>query len=206
MTVEQLVVPRVDEREWVRQQEELAFLFAKSLRMSRWQYVDALPQFTPQPAEYRGRFDNLVLVQPPQPEKGLSLREILDIAGFSYTPEVLKMEDWKGDKRGFRSPTVVYATWVDDGIGSLNVAPELVRNNLVEDERGGTSLDGVFLYVADRGVLRRQYLDLPGSDVGSDYVPCLYLRDAGPQLCCHWVDDADPDDGSVVAGRKFVTR
>lgn len=206
MAIEQLITPRVDEREWVRLQEELAYLFAKSLRMPRWQYVDNLPIYTPQPVEYRDRFDTLVLIQPPQPEKGLPFKKILDILGLSCDPEVLKMEDWQGDRGKFRTPAIAYATWLEDGSRNVNVKPAVVRENLSADERGGTGFDGVFLYVADRGVLRRHYLDLPGSQVGAGNAPCLGLWGDGPEFNYGWVGYAGPSYGSVVAGRKIVTK
>lgn len=206
MATEQLVTSRVDEREWVRLQEELAYAFAKPLKMSRWQYLDTLPNYTLQPEEYRGRFDILVLLQPPKPEKGLSLKKIFDIVGLSCSSEVLKMRDWQGDKGGFKTPDIPYASYLEDGARNLNIAPSVVRENLAEDARGGTGLDGVFLYFADRGVLRRHYLNLPGSQVGSDGAPYLYLWSGEPRFGCHWVDDASPRCGSVVAGRKIVTR
>lgn len=75
MATEQLTAPRVDEREWVKQSEDLAYYFAGSLKMSRWQYLDTLPVYVHQPAEYQERFNTLVLVQPPQPEKRTFLKE-----------------------------------------------------------------------------------------------------------------------------------
>lgn len=213
MITEQLVVSRVDEREWIRQSEDLAYYFAKPLEMSRRQYLDTLPNFTPKPAKYAVRSDTaepkdtLVLVQPPQPEKGLPLTRILDIVGLSYfNPEVLKMEDWQDDKRGFKTPSVPYATWLEDGTRNLKVSPQAVRENLLDDERGGTGIDGVFLYVTDRGTLRRHYINLPGSQVGSDGVPDLLLCFGGPGFDRGWVGRVDLNCGSVVAGRKIVTR
>lgn len=206
MQVEQLTTPRVDEREWVRLQEELAHLFKGQLKMSRWQYVDTLPQYTPQPTEYQGRFDSVVLVQPPVPDKGLSLQRILEIVGLPYNQNVLKMTDWLDGKGKFRTPAVPYATWLDDGSRHLGVSPADVRKNLAEGERAGTGLDGTFLYVADRGVVRRHYLDLPGSKVSSGSAPYLGLWDGGPGLGCRWVGDVCPGYGSVVAGEKIVTK
>lgn len=164
--------------------------------------MDTTPNYTLQPEKYRGVYDNVVLVQPPTPN--LSFKRILEITGLSYSSEVLKMEDWENDNGKFKTPSVVYATWVDDGGNNLDTAPSVVRANLSEDARGGTGLDGVFLYVADRGVIRRHYLDLPGSQVGSGRAPYLFLWDDGPRLSCRWVSDAYPRFGSVVAGRKIA--
>lgn len=205
MIGEQLnVQSRVGERDWVKQAEDLAYYFARPLNMSRWQYLDTLPEYTPQPAEYQGKFDTLVLVQPPKPE--LPLKRILDIVRLHYNPNVLKMEDWKGDRGGFKTPDVPYATWLDDGTKRLNIKPSVAREGLLEDERAGTGLDGIFLWLSDRGVVRRHFLDLSGSEVDFSYTPYLFLWFIGPNLDYDWAGDANSNFGSVVAGRKIVTR
>lgn len=203
MAREQLSVqPKIDEREWVRQSEDLAYYFAKPLKMSRWQYLDTLPEYTQQPKEYQGRFDTLVLVQPPTAE--VPLKKILDIVKLSHNPDVLKMEDWKGDREGFKTPNVPYATWLDDGSKRINFKPSQIREGLLEDERAGTGLDGIFLWLSDRGVVRRHFLDLPGSQVDFGYTPYIFLWFVGPTLDYDWVGDAAPRFGSVVAGRNIV--
>lgn len=205
MLGEQLgVQSRVAERDWVKQAEDLAYYFARPLKMSRWQYLDTLPEYTPQPKEYQGRFDTLVLVQPPKPE--FPLKKMLDIVRLHYNPDVLKMEDWKSDKDGFRTPDVPYATWLDDGTKRLNIKPSVVREGLLEDERAGTGLDGIFLWLSDRGVVRRHFLDLPGSQVDFSYTPYLFLWFIGPNLDYDWAGDTNSNFGAVVAGRKIVTR
>ena len=196
--------PRVDERDWVKQSEDLAYYFAQPLKMSRWQYLDTLPEYTPQPEEYQGRFDTLVIVQPPKPE--LPLKKILDIVRLHYNPDVLKMEDWKGDREEFRTPDVPYATWLDDGSKKINIKPLQVREGLLDDERAGTGLDGIFLWLSDRGVVRRHFLDLPGSQVNFRYTPYIFLWFIGPNLDYDWAGYANSRFGSVVAGRKIVTR
>lgn len=208
-----VIQPRLDhEREWVRQSEELAFLFAKTLGKTRWEYVDkVLPSYTPQKDSYRGQFDSLVLVALPQPN--LPLKRILQIVGIdNYNPDVLKeMNDWTGHKGKFKTPTNVYsyATYVEDEVKRserLGIAPIVIRDGLTSGQRAGTALDGVFLYVADRGLLRRQYLDLPGSEVGSDFAPYLSLWHGGPRFHLHRVVDTYPFYASVVAGDEVITR
>lgn len=201
--IEQLSAPRVDEREWVRLQEELAYLFAKILGQSRWQYLDTLPIYTPQPVEYQG-YDNLVLVQPPQPERGLSLEQILDRVGLSYSRGVLKMRDWRYDKGRFETPVVPYATWLEDGERNLEVALTDVRASLPKNARGGTGLEGIFLYAADRGILRRHFPECPGSAVGPFYAPSLCLEGDRPKFDSRYFSWASPNYGAVVAGRKIV--
>lgn len=210
--------PRLDhEREWVRLSEELAFLFAKPLGKTRWEYLDqCLPACTPQLDAYRGAFDRLVLVQLPLPEQNLPLKRILEIVGISdYNTDVLKMEDWKGHKGKFKTPVPgsawSYATYVEDEerrgqSDRLGVAPLVVRENLTAAARGGTGLDGIFLYVSDRGTLRRHYFDLPGSECGSGYAPCLGLWGAGPRLRLDRVDGAGSRCASVVAGDEVEIR
>lgn len=116
------------------------------------------------------------------------------------------MKDWQGDRGRFRTPNIPYATYLEDGTRNLGVKQSIVRENLLEDERGGTGLDGIFLWVSDRGVLRRHYLDLPGSEVGSGSAPYVGLWFDEPRLYYGWIGDAYPDSGSVVAGDKVITR
>lgn len=55
------VKPDLD-KEWAEQADRLAYLFSKKLGKSRQQYIDRLPQLTPQPEAYAGRFDIPILV------------------------------------------------------------------------------------------------------------------------------------------------
>lgn len=207
-----VIKPRLShERDWTRQSEDLAYHFAKPLGKTRWQYLDeCLPQYTPQQDSYRGEFDRLVLVQLPQPK--LPLKRILEIVGINdYNPDVLKMNDWTGHKGKFKTPhnAYSYATYVEDEekrSERLGTPPLIVRENLVAGQRVGTGLDGVFIYVSDRGVLTRHYLDLPGSEVGAGRAPFLLLWDDGPRLDLRRVGNGGPDCASVVAGDDVVIR
>ena len=200
--VQQTALNIVHERSYARQAEDLAYYFAGELKMSRWQYLDTLPVFTPQPENYQGRFDILLLVQTPQPK--LPLQRILDIVGLQYNPDVLTARDWAGSR--FVTPEKAYLTYVEDGTGNLDTKPNIVRQNLSADERAGTLLDGTFLHVSDRGLVTRHYLDLPGSQVASGCVPYLCLWNGGPRFGCGWDGYAPPNSGSVVAGDKVVTK
>lgn len=214
------VLPRLDHgRDWARQAEDLAYYFAKPLRQSRWQYLDTvLPPFTSQSDSYRGLYDRLVLVQLPQAD--LPLKTILDIVGINdYNPDVLRLRDWSRHKGKFKTPASAwsYATYVEDEdkrAERLGVAPAVTRENLTEGQRVVTHLDGIFLYVSDRGALTRHNFNLPGSEpdpnkgakVGSDYAPALDLGDDGPDLGLGHVGGALSRYASVVAGDKIVTR
>lgn len=213
MVEEQLIASRVGEREWGRQAEDLAYYFARPLGKTRWEYLDqCLPRHTTQPDSCRGKFDRLVLVQLPQPN--LLLERILKIVGINnYNPDVLNMRDWAGHRGNFRTPVPgsawSYAAYVEEEKKRgerLGIAPAVVRENLTMGQRVGTGLDGVFLYVSDRGALTRYYFDLPGSEVGSDYAPFLNLWRGGPGLGLGGVDDAGPGYASVVAGDEVVIR
>lgn len=201
------------ERKWVRQAEDLAYYFAKPLGKTRWQYLDeCLPPYTTQPDSCRGNLDRLVLVQLPQPK--LPLKRILEIVGINdYDPGVLKMRDWRGHKGKFRTPVPgsawSYATYVEEEEERrkrIGVAPAVVRENLTMGQRVGTGLDGVFLYVSDRGALTRHYFDLLGSEFGSDFAPSLILWHGGPRLDLGRGGHALPRCASVVAGDEVITR
>lgn len=193
------------DKEWERQTDTLAYLFANELGQSRDEYIARIPRFTSQPS---GRLNIPVLVQTPTAK--LTLARMLDIAGIVYYGNLDMLKDWVGDPRNFRTPACSYATWLDDGNRNLDRSVQDVRDGLDVGERGGTVLDGVALYLKDRDILKLHFLDLPGSqigsEIGSDRSPYLSFWFNRPRLCGGWIDGVDPEFGSVVAGRNIVTR
>ncbi len=187
-------------KEWRRQAENLASLFAEPLDMSRGEYVEKLPQFPDKPQEYEGILDIPVIVQPPQ--LGLSLSRILDIAGINYDSQAISgFEDW--ERSGFKTPRRPYTTWLDDGSRFLGKTVEVARDGLASFERGGTHADGIGLYLKDPNILKAHYLDFPGSQFGSGSAPFLVLDGDEPWLLRYWVGSPDRRFGSVVAGREI---
>lgn len=189
-------------REWERQASRLADLFASELGQSRDEYVEGLPRFSPQPEGYKGRFDTPVIVQTSTSK--LTLARMLEIAGIVNYLKLENVQDWREDK--FRTPNAPYITWLHDGSRNLNRSVKGVRAKLADDERGGTVFDGIALLQQDPQILKRRYLDLPGSQYGFDCAPRLGLWDGRPGLRCRFVDRAGDGWGSVVAGRNIVTR
>lgn len=193
------LISRGDSKEWTRLADNLADCFADPLGISRAQYLDTLPSFTPEPETYVVKFDTLVLVQPPNLEKGLTPEKILEIIGLPYNHPYF--EDWKGAR--FRTPSVPYATWLNDGSRDLLRSARYLSN----DTRPGTAFDGAFLYFADKGlgISRSHYPYLPGS--GGDDSHSAYM--------CRWSEGqwaldsgwfGDPGYGVVTAGRQIVIR
>lgn len=203
------------EREFIRETEDLAYYFAKPLGLSRYEYIGThLPPFCLQPEQYRGRFDKLVIVQTPQKE--LPLHRILDIVGVKIRlPQILHQQDWQGDKGNFRTPVIPYVTYMDDGGGNLNKNSSDVRRQLLKDERGGTMLDGVFLYVFDRSILMSRHLpEMPGTQLDFDFggmelVPRFeYPGEDGAVIFFDSADGSRPNGifGTIVAGREIAVR
>lgn len=200
------------EREYTRLAEELAYLFAKELGISRGEYVEArLPEFFPQLKDYKDRFDTLVLVQPPT--RRLPFKKILKITGIdnSFMPEKFnRTQDWPAGR--FITPKTSYLTYVDAEMSYSGLPPSEVRQNLPEDARPGTLLDGIFLFIADRGILKRYNSPyLIGTQLGSaKWIAYLSLHDCGVDLDPITIQDAD--DGvnertcSLVAGWTIRTR
>lgn len=190
-------------KEWDRQADRLAYLFATDLGLSRDQYMDGLPRFSSQPKSYRGRFDTPLLVQTSSDK--LTLARMLEVAGivnYLFT----EVKGWQIDPAKFKTPEGPYATWLHDGLRNLDKSIKDVRAGLVSDERGGTIYDGVALVIQNPDILKDCFLDLPGSQYRSDDAPCLFLWDGHPGLNDRPVNYAHFEFGSVVAGRNVVTR
>ncbi len=116
------------------------------------------------------------------------------------------MVDWPDDPKGYRTPDKPYVTWLQDGKKNLSQSVKTARNELDEDERGGTEFDGIALYIACPRVLEDHFLDLPGTSIGSDSTAAwLYLLYGEVQLSHPWVNYADPRFGSVSCGREIRT-
>jgi len=191
------------DKQWQAQASRLADLFASPLGRSRDEYMEGLPRFSEQPYGCRGRFEIQLLVQ--TPTRKLDLVRMLALTGVTNYLEPKNVKDWQEDSGKFRTPDAPYVTWVNDGSKNLNRSVQDVRNNLASDERGGTVFDGLALFIQKPNILKAQYLDLPGSQVGSGRAPSLNLWHGQPRLGAGFVDVADPEWGSVVAGRQIVT-
>ena len=88
-----------------------------------------------------------------------------------------------------------------DGTVNLKKSVEAVRKKFVQDERGATIYDGIALFVARPDILNDHYVDLSGTQVGSDDAPSLDLWSGGPGLHYYGVDSANPRFGSASCGR-----
>ncbi len=183
------------EVEWQRQANRFIELgFHTELNLTKDDYLNSLPKFESQPREFKGRLDIPVIV-----ETRISLRRMLDLIGIAQYFGADLVKDW--EKGQFETPKMPYSTWLNDGSINLKKSVGEVRKALKSDERGGTIFDGIALYLKDPKILEHHFLDLPGSQVDSDYAPYLYRWNGQSGLHPYFVDDRDPHDGSVVAGK-----
>lgn len=180
--------------EWQEQARRLAGLFATALGKTEEEYISELPKFEPQPKQFKGRFDVPIIV-----ETRVPLKRMLELAGINKYFDVDSIRDWERSK--FNTPKIPYTTWLNDGSVNLNKSVDTVRKALKADERGGTVFDGIILCLKDPKILEHHYLDLPGSQVGSDNAPCLGRWYGQPGLDLSFVGDGNPRYGSVVAGK-----
>lgn len=186
------------EEEWKRQAQKLAGFFAKELEFKTpEEYIATLPEFEPQPENWKGRLDTPVLV-----ETRISVKRQCEIAGIQYLSDGLNKTDWNKKRKDYKTPTCPYKAWLDDGRNHMDRKPSDARSNLKVDELSGTELEGVALYISNPKILEHHYLDLPGTAVGPDRTACLRLWGGRPELDCYLVVNAHPKFGSVVRGRQ----
>lgn len=187
------------EREWMRQANRLAGLFARQLNKTKKEYIDELPKFTSQPERFRRRLDTRVIV-----EARIPIGRQLELAGISCKLNGLVIgQHWRKDPRGYITPYSPYVTWTDKGVRSIGKKVMDVRDELADFERGGTVFDGVAVYIAFPDILERQFLDLPGSSIApGELAGCLILLSGRPCLTFGRIDVAHPESSSLICARK----
>lgn len=210
--------PTLDlEKEWFKQAEKLAYLFAHPLGMSRPEYMfNCLPgkySFTlPAPLkDLKEHFDIPLLVQTPNPDESLTLKNMLDIVEIKYQKyeEPIRIEDWKEDPGKFTTPAKPYTTFANDGSENFKVYAGTVLQKLQPNERGATILDGIALWLYKPEIFSNYAIVLPGSQRGG-LVPYLFTR--GP----FYIEVSSTDYGpstfsiesfaSLTASRHIITR
>jgi len=182
--------------EWTRQAGILADLFAKELKMTKEQYLDSLPKFTSQQEEFKGRFDIPVIV-----ETRVTPERQFQLAGIETFFDNTQAKDWDGDSEEYKTPVAPYVTWMQDGTRNLGKSVRSVRKELAKDERGATVFDGVALIITHPDILKKHFIDLPSSRVGSDNAPGVCFWDGRPRLSRSWVDGSSRSYGSASCGR-----
>jgi hypothetical protein len=185
------------QKEWNRQANKLAKLFARELGMTKDQYIASLPKLDPQPTEFKGRLDTFTIA-----DGRIPVERQCELAGITCSPSEHDGGDWKDDPKQYTTPKKPYIFWSDMGARHMEEKVVDVRRELADDERGGTELDGVALYIARPGILKRHYLDLPGTTVGSNFAACMRLWDEKPELHANHIDYVASLFGSLVCGRQ----
>lgn len=167
--------------------------------MGKGKFKDALVGLGgPQPEHFALRFFDI-----PTAVLGyIPPKDIYNAAGVDYFLEGLDVGDWKKDPKGYKTPSGIYFTWMQDGARNLNRRVEDVRRTLEVVARGATEFDGTGLYVAHPRILEHHFIDFPGTGVERDDAPYLDLLDGRPRLHCRWVDLVSPKFGSALCGRN----
>ena len=90
-----------------------------------------------------------------------------------------------------------------DGHRNRNIIPNRCRTErFAANEVGLDALEGISLYLQDKGVLTNHVMDLPGSVRADGRGDCAYLVlwGGGPELYWSWDDDPFPGCGSASRG------
>ena len=152
--------------ELMRQKERLvSFGFHKRLKLTEQEYRNSLPKFISQPEAFRRRLDIPVLVDP-----RVLLRLQYKLAGISYDfdkNKTVKVEDWEGDPKGYKTPNSPYIAWVrlHEGKNYMARTAANTRETLAFDERGGTVFDCAAFGIAHPEILGAEGIILPGTTI-----------------------------------------
>lgn len=168
-------------------------------------FLDSLPRFEPQPEEYKGRFDSPRLVI----GKIIPWEKQAELAGISISDYQRQRiaETVPYDERS-RVPHGPFTGWVNKWGQRFKdkIAPDDARNQLQEDEIGGSPYEAISDCLADSGLnASGGFWDVIGYNVGSDHVPYLGRWRGGPRFRAGWGDHAHGRFRPLVRGSKIVT-
>jgi hypothetical protein len=193
------------ERKWLEKANRFIELgFHKELNLTPEEYLESLPKFTSQPENFKGRFNTQAIAETRIPK-----RRQCQLGGIDYTPEGLSGKDWTDDSQIYKTPRAPYVFWTNEGQRKVNKSTQDVRAELALDERGGTSLEAISLYIFKPNL--KSSLILPGTAIKSrvgkneKYNNAAFLNllsgDKRPRLEKIWVV-LNPEFDFLICGRQ----
>lgn len=169
------------------------FEFHTKIGISKDMFKDqALSLLSLQPEEFSGRYDLPVVAI----GSVIPIAEQYQMLGINYMIGEYQVENERRD-----IPDRPYLVWMNDGRSNFNRSVLEVRSNYLENERGADIYDGIGLYLSDPSLVKSHYVELPGSRLDSENVPCLGLWMGWPGLARDWVGHADFKWGSATCGK-----
>lgn len=193
--------------EWDTQARNMARRFAEILGLSTKDYIETLPKFTRKPRNFNG--EHGIPAIPVIVEARIPLAEMLNTVRIDPFFDPQENEDWtEGDFASPREPYITYLTYLP------NKSIQEVRANLGKNQRGGTALEGIALFLKQPEILNHYSLMLPGSQIGSDCAPFLFAlpnpeapnprregRPNHPSLNRGSIDKSSPKSACLIASR-----
>lgn len=129
--------------EWRKQTQKFIDLkFHTELGLSEEDYLESLPKFSKQPEKFRGEYDIPLIV-----DTRLPLDSLLNAEGITR----LDKEDPIVDL--VEVPKDPYVIWVSKN-KYFQEDLRTIREHLTSDERGGTVIEGVYLYLRDPDIIQ----------------------------------------------------
>lgn len=143
-------LPKDLKKESIRQAQQLAYLFAELLGMSRNEYIETyLPTLFRKPRNYRGKFEMPLIVQPEVPGK-LSLQRMMQLVGLEGSSNSLNIRE---RDTSIKTPTAPYSTWVHLDVrdyGSPRVECSELIGGADQNTRFGRTIDGIAYFINHR--------------------------------------------------------
>lgn len=201
------------EAEWQRQSENfLRLVFHIETGFDdtdegRQAFLEALPKFKPQPAEYKGKFDVPLLVI-----KKIPWEIQARLAGISISDylreRINSAREWE-DNPSKIGDIFAYTGWFNSWGQRFpeKIKPFDARKQLTRNEGAGGPKEGVSVEVnRPEFTANGNFFDLIDESVGSDDVVYLDRWHGRPWLDAGGSDGADDDFRPLVRGSKVVTK
>ncbi|MEK7617071.1 MAG: hypothetical protein AAB414_03370 [Patescibacteria group bacterium] len=159
--METLTQPEDPQVSWETQKDHLIKLkFHEYLNMTEEEYRASLPDYQPQPEQFKGRFNKPILVDP-------RLRLLIQFIRYQvggYATAIRK--DTAKTKRLEELNPIQhqpYQIWVDEGLKLQGLSEDDAIKNFADDERGLNIIEGLALIREDHSLLNEHTVDLSGS-------------------------------------------
>ena len=137
------------------------------------------------------------------PQTALSLAELVERVELDGKSGKNWLEEGRVEDVVKTPKTHYLCLAVEDGRRMLNVSPGDAVKRFAKDGRSAyTAREGIFHAMYFPEVLKRHFMDLPGSRYGAGNVPGLDVYDGRPYLYYYWSFYANPGWGSASCGSR----
>lgn len=170
--------------------------------LSRDEYSRLFPEVRVQPPAYRGRFDELLFVDPTV-DLAEQLKRAYVVKGLNTDADAIKnLTD---------VPSEPYAVWTHDarrnrGKNAFQLLKGFDGKGFRDDEEGSPLVEVVGKFLQERDYFRDFSIDAVGSLYNGILIPTITTIEGRPTLAAHFEHESSGYSGALSRGRIIYTK